>query len=106
MKICARITSDVPSDTCERGLRPVTLPPTILLIRPFRRNGKDTDPAFSLPAPGLCSTLFISETIMFQHFDTVIAFVFLMLVASLFITAATQLVISLLGLRGPICGAA
>jgi hypothetical protein len=37
---------------------------------------------------------------MFQHFDTVIAFVVLMLVASLFITAATQLVISLLGLRG------
>jgi hypothetical protein len=40
------------------------------------------------------------ETIMFQHFDTVIAFVVLMLVASLFITAATQLVVSLLGLRG------
>jgi hypothetical protein len=37
---------------------------------------------------------------MFQHFDTVIAFVALMLVASLFITAATQLVVSLLGLRG------
>ena len=37
---------------------------------------------------------------MFQHLDTVIAFVFLMLVASLFITAATQLVVSLLGLRG------
>src|SRR5207244_6740077 len=37
---------------------------------------------------------------MFQHFDTVIAFAFLMLVASLFITAATQLVVSLLGLRG------
>jgi hypothetical protein len=37
---------------------------------------------------------------MFQHFDTVIAFVALMLVASLFITAATQLIVSLLGLRG------
>ncbi len=37
---------------------------------------------------------------MFQHFDTVIAFIVLMLVASLFITAATQLVVSLLGLRG------
>ena len=37
---------------------------------------------------------------MFQHFDTVIAFTVLMLVASLFITAATQLVVSLLGLRG------
>ena len=37
---------------------------------------------------------------MFQHFDTVIGFAFLMLVASLFITAATQLVVSLLGLRG------
>jgi hypothetical protein len=37
---------------------------------------------------------------MFQHLDTVIAFVVLMLVASLFITAGTQLVISLLGLRG------
>jgi hypothetical protein len=37
---------------------------------------------------------------MFQHLDTVIAFIVLMLVASLFITAATQLVVSLLGLRG------
>jgi hypothetical protein len=37
---------------------------------------------------------------MFQHLDTVIAFVVLMLVASLFITAATQLMVSLLGLRG------
>jgi hypothetical protein len=37
---------------------------------------------------------------MFQHIDTVIAFVVLMLVASLFVTAATQLVVSLLGLRG------
>src|SRR2546421_9883874 len=37
---------------------------------------------------------------MFQHFDPVIAFASLMLVASLFITAATQLVVSLLGLRG------
>src|ERR1700745_1731511 len=37
---------------------------------------------------------------MFQHLDTVIAFVVLMLVASLFITAATQVVVSLLGLRG------
>ena len=37
---------------------------------------------------------------MFQHLDTVIAFVVLMLVASLFITAGTQLVVSLLGLRG------
>jgi len=37
---------------------------------------------------------------MFQHIDTVIAFVVLMLAASLFITAATQLVVSLLGLRG------
>jgi len=37
---------------------------------------------------------------MSQHFDTVIAFAVLMLVASLFITAATQLVVSLLGLRG------
>jgi hypothetical protein len=37
---------------------------------------------------------------MFQRFDTVIAVVALMLVASLLITAATQLVVSLLGLRG------
>jgi hypothetical protein len=37
---------------------------------------------------------------MFRHFDIVIAFVALMLVASLLITAATQLVVSLLGLRG------
>jgi hypothetical protein len=37
---------------------------------------------------------------MFQYFDMVIAFAALMLVASLFITAATQLVVSLLGLRG------
>ena len=37
---------------------------------------------------------------MFQHLDTVIAFVVLMLVASLCITAATQVVVSLLGLRG------
>ena len=37
---------------------------------------------------------------MFQHVDVVIAFVVLMLVASLFITAATQGVIGLLGLRG------
>ncbi|HKW32766.1 MAG TPA: hypothetical protein VJN92_07160 [Candidatus Acidoferrum sp.] len=37
---------------------------------------------------------------MFHYVDVVIAFVALMLVASLFITAATQVVISLLGLRG------
>ena len=37
---------------------------------------------------------------MFQHLDTVIASVVFMLAASLFITAATQLVVSLLGLRG------
>lgn len=37
---------------------------------------------------------------MFQHLDTVISFVVLILVASLFITAATQLVVGLLGLRG------
>jgi hypothetical protein len=37
---------------------------------------------------------------MFQHLDIVIAFVVVMLVASLFITAATQVVVSLLGLRG------
>ena len=37
---------------------------------------------------------------MFQHLDIVIAFVVLMLVASLFITAATQVVVSFLGLRG------
>jgi len=37
---------------------------------------------------------------MFPHLDTVIAFVVLMLVASLFITAVTQVVVSLLGLRG------
>src|SRR6267154_2094770 len=36
----------------------------------------------------------------FQHFDTVIAFVAVMLAASLVITAGTQLAISLLGLRG------
>jgi hypothetical protein len=36
----------------------------------------------------------------FQHLDTVIAFGALMLVASLVVTAGTQLVISLLGLRG------
>jgi hypothetical protein len=37
---------------------------------------------------------------MFQHLDTVIAFGALMLAASLVVTAGTQLVISLLGLRG------
>ena len=37
---------------------------------------------------------------MFQHLDTVIASIVFMLAASLFITAATQLVVSLLGLRG------
>ena len=37
---------------------------------------------------------------MFQHLDIVIAFVVLMLVVSLFITAGTQVVVSLLGLRG------
>jgi len=37
---------------------------------------------------------------MFQHLDIVFAFIVLMLVASLFITAATQVVVSLLGLRG------
>ena len=37
---------------------------------------------------------------MFQHLDIIIAFVLLMLLASLFITAATQVVVSLLGLRG------
>lgn len=36
----------------------------------------------------------------FQHIDSVIAFVAVMLVASLVVTAATQLVIGLLGLRG------
>src|SRR5689334_22427280 len=40
------------------------------------------------------------ENCMFQYLDTVIAFALLILVASLFITAATQLVISFLGLRG------
>jgi hypothetical protein len=54
------------------------------------------------PCPRLDSLLHFSywKAIMFQHFDTVIAFVALMLMASLFITAATQLVVSLLGLRG------
>lgn len=37
---------------------------------------------------------------MFQHLDTVIAFVAVMLLASLIVTAGTQLVVSLLGLRG------
>ena len=37
---------------------------------------------------------------MFQHLDIVIAFVVLLLITSLFITAATQVVVSLLGLRG------
>ncbi|HEV2196288.1 MAG TPA: hypothetical protein VGR55_11960 [Candidatus Acidoferrum sp.] len=37
---------------------------------------------------------------MFQYIDVVIAFVLLMLVASLFITAATQVVVGFLGLRG------
>ena len=37
---------------------------------------------------------------MFQHLDIVITFVVLMLVASLFIMAATQVVVSLLSLRG------
>ena len=37
---------------------------------------------------------------MFQHFDTIITFVAFMLLASLFVTAATQVVVSLLGLRG------
>ncbi|HEX8765511.1 MAG TPA: hypothetical protein VF740_10140 [Candidatus Acidoferrum sp.] len=37
---------------------------------------------------------------MFQHLDIVIAFIVLMLVVSLMITAGTQVVVSLLGLRG------
>jgi hypothetical protein len=37
---------------------------------------------------------------MFPHLDIVIAFAVLMLLASLFITAGTQVVVSLLGLRG------
>src|SRR5947209_19630591 len=37
---------------------------------------------------------------MFHYVDSVIAFVVLILVASLFITAATQVVVSFLGLRG------
>src|SRR5215469_9583704 len=37
---------------------------------------------------------------MFQHVDTVVAFLILMLLASLCITAVTQLVVSFLGLRG------
>ncbi|PYT82510.1 MAG: hypothetical protein DMG40_05760 [Acidobacteria bacterium] len=37
---------------------------------------------------------------MFRHLDIVIAFLVLMLVASLFITAGTQVIVSLLGLRG------
>ena len=37
---------------------------------------------------------------MFQNLDIILAFVVLMLFASLFITAATQVVVSLLGLRG------
>src|SRR5215469_6844357 len=37
---------------------------------------------------------------MFQHVDTVVAFLILMLLASLCITAVTQVVVSLLGLRG------
>jgi hypothetical protein len=36
----------------------------------------------------------------FQHIDTVIAFVAVMLVASLVVTAGTQLIVGLLGLRG------
>src|SRR5579862_1629996 len=36
----------------------------------------------------------------FQHLDSVIAFLAVMLVASLVITAGTQLIVSLLGLRG------
>lgn len=66
-------------------------------------NDKDTHPAFSLPAIAVSSILFTAcyrETTMFQHLDTVIAFVVLMLVVSLFITTATQVVVSLLGLRG------
>jgi hypothetical protein len=39
-------------------------------------------------------------TMMFQHLDTVLMFLAVMLAASLIITAGTQLVISLLGLRG------
>src|SRR5437588_4654326 len=37
---------------------------------------------------------------MFHYVDSVIAFVVLILVTSLFITAATQVVVSFLGLRG------
>jgi hypothetical protein len=39
-------------------------------------------------------------TMMFEHLDTVLAFIAVMLAASLVITAGTQLAISLLGLRG------
>jgi hypothetical protein len=39
-------------------------------------------------------------TMMFEHLDTVLAFMAVMLAASLVITAGTQLAISLLGLRG------
>lgn len=37
---------------------------------------------------------------MFQHLDTVVAFAAVMLAASLVVTAGTQLIVSLLGLRG------
>ena len=47
---------------------------------------------FSWPSP--------RKATMFQHLDIVIAFVVLMLVVSLLIMAATQVVVSLLGLRG------
>lgn len=52
------------------------------------------------PSPLYFSQPSYRETTMFQHLDTVIAFVVLMLVVSLFITTATQVVVSLLGLRG------
>jgi len=45
-------------------------------------------------------TLIPESPPMFQHLDVVITFLVLMLLASLFITAATQVVVSLLGLRG------
>jgi hypothetical protein len=63
-----------------------------------RRCDKNTHPAF-FPRHWRVLALYRKET-MFQNVDIAIAFVVLMLVASLFITAATQVVLSLLGLRG------
>lgn len=73
------------------------LPPTSLLtIKIHTRSFLHHQPSLFLYSLSPSS----QKAPMFQHLDIIITFVVLMLFASLFITAATQVVVSLLGLRG------